>query len=115
MLSKLDAVAIGGLIVAGTIHTVFTPIFNPAWTLETVWFAGTGLALIFLGLLNIARRRSTDAMVRRLSGGANIVGLIYMGVVVGFIAAPHVLAIMVFLLVTSAASVAPMMTRQVQM
>jgi len=47
---RISAYIIVGL---GLIHTLATPIFYSGFTEDGLWFAGTGLGLVFLGLLNL--------------------------------------------------------------
>ena len=41
----------------GVIHTALTPLFYDRFSPDALWFAGTGLALVFLGLLNLVAER----------------------------------------------------------
>jgi hypothetical protein len=41
------------VLVLGIGHTLATPIFYSGFTEDALWFAATGLGLIFLGLLNL--------------------------------------------------------------
>jgi hypothetical protein len=65
------------LVALGTGHTLLTPIFYPTFSADALWFAGTGLSLLFLGLLNIVTERISDRNLRNLCMGANIVGTIF--------------------------------------
>jgi hypothetical protein len=41
------------ILVLGVGHTMAIPIFYLGFTEDALWFAGTGLGLVFLGLLNL--------------------------------------------------------------
>ncbi len=41
------------LCLLATIHSGLTPVLYEAWTPDAVWFLGTGLGLLLLGILNI--------------------------------------------------------------
>ena len=41
------------LVGLGLIHTLATPFFYSGFTEDALWFAATGLGLVFLGLLNL--------------------------------------------------------------
>jgi hypothetical protein len=41
------------ILVLGIGHTLATPVFYSGFTEDALWFAATGLGLIFLGLLNL--------------------------------------------------------------
>ena len=38
--------------ILGVAHVAFTPMFYHYCTIDAMWFAGTGLSLVFLGLAN---------------------------------------------------------------
>jgi hypothetical protein len=57
----LDRLATLVILVLGVGHTVFTPVFVPGLNQASIWFAGGGLALLFLGFLNTARLVTPDA------------------------------------------------------
>lgn len=57
------------LIGQGGVHTLVTVPFYGQLTPEAVWFAGTGLMMVFLGLLNLIARRTADPGARRLCHG----------------------------------------------
>ncbi|MFO7681938.1 MAG: hypothetical protein R6X34_17985 [Chloroflexota bacterium] len=57
-MKRLYALAIGITLFLGVAHTILTPLFYPAFTIDALWFAGTGLALVFNGLLNLAAYRA---------------------------------------------------------
>jgi hypothetical protein len=54
------------LIVIGVVHVVSTPFFFGPPSADAAWFAGSGLTLIFVGLLNliVTRDPRSDRMVR---------------------------------------------------
>jgi hypothetical protein len=79
MMRTLDAIATVVVVLLGVGHTAFTPVFAPGWTPAAAWFSGSGLALIFLGLLNAARlwgRGDLDRM-RALCLPANLLTLLW--------------------------------------
>lgn len=61
----------------GTIHTVLTPVFYPRLTPGAAWFAGTGLALVFLGLLNYASAKVFQKWLLNICAVADIVGVVF--------------------------------------
>lgn len=65
------------LILIGMTHTALTPVFATAFAPDAVWFAGAGIALVFLGLLNLAARCCAGSGVRSLTVAANVIGLAY--------------------------------------
>lgn len=69
------------LVALGTGHTLLTPIFYSRYSAEALWFAGTGLSLIFLGLLNIITERVSDRSLGKLCIGANLIGAVFISLV----------------------------------
>lgn len=65
------------LVALGAAHVLFTAVEHDALSPDAVWFAGAGLALVFLGLLNLAvaaaDHRPADAICRV----ANVLGAAY--------------------------------------
>lgn len=93
---KVSAWVLTGL---GILHTVLTPLFYSGLTEDTLWFAGTGLGLLFLGLFNLAML-SAQA-VHELCLAANILGCVFGILIVIVMPAPQaLLALLAFLGVT---------------
>jgi hypothetical protein len=63
------------LVVLGVVHTALTPTFYGRLSPGALWFAGAGLAMIFVGFLNIifARTAGHDRMPRILCYIANLI------------------------------------------
>lgn len=98
MFKRIDIIASYGLVAAGMIHTALTPVAKSAGGEEALWFAGTGIALGALGLLNIARHEAPNTRVRQLSAAANLASIPYMLVVTWMLPAPHVMLVLAMLL-----------------
>lgn len=75
----------------GVIHTALTPVFYNEFSEDALWFAGTGLALIFLSLLNIAAERVFERWILDICIAANLVGTIYS--ILTVIALPEIQAV----------------------
>ena len=65
------------LMVLGTAHTCFTLVFYPALNLAALWFAGAGLAFLFLGLLNLSENTPFRRWFAWAKLGANMLGMLY--------------------------------------
>ncbi|MEI7645158.1 MAG: hypothetical protein WCJ55_12855 [Chloroflexales bacterium] len=77
--TALDLALATTLAAGGVGHILFTPIYyRDKDAMNQVWFAGSGLALVFLGMLNIARVRG-DATARGFSKAANPAGALFLG------------------------------------
>lgn len=86
------------LIGLGILHTLLTPLFYPGFTIDALWFAGTGLGLLFVGLFNLAVLKSGAQAVLDLCLIANIIGVVYGILVVIILPEPQVfLALLGFL------------------
>lgn len=81
MNSRIDYGISAGLIGLGTLHTLLTPMFYPDFSPNAVWFAGSGLTLVFLGAINVARLHSRDTLLRRMCLAANLTGTLFCTVV----------------------------------
>ncbi|MEI8167745.1 MAG: hypothetical protein WCG26_15295 [Chloroflexales bacterium] len=78
-LTALDLVLAGALTLGGAGHVLLAPIaYRHESAQNQLWFAGSGLALMFLGMLNLARVRGDDAETRRLSKVANPAGAVFL-------------------------------------
>jgi hypothetical protein len=62
------------LVALGTVHALLATGYG-AFSPDAVWFAGTGLALVFLGLLNVAAVVAASRPVWTLCRVANVLGL----------------------------------------
>ena len=65
------------LIALGAVHTALTPVFYTRLTPNAMWFAGAGLAMIFVGFLNVILSSATwlDRLSRALVYVANLLTL----------------------------------------
>ena len=64
-----------GLIIAlGCAHLAFTAMEYDSFSLDSVWFLGSGFAIVFAGFLNVAviRKNGDDRIVRVLCLTANL-------------------------------------------
>jgi hypothetical protein len=66
------------LVALGTGHTLLTPVFYPGFSADALWFAGTGLSLLFLGVLNIVAERLPDRGLHNLCVVANLIGTTFL-------------------------------------
>lgn len=62
------------LLMLGVIHAALTPMFYKFLSPNGLWFFGTGLALVFLAMLNIAASRLLNSWLLKLALTANIIG-----------------------------------------
>ena len=92
-LVALDAACATALAGLGVGHTLLTPFFARRQPrLQQLWFAGAGLALVFLGLLNLARTWTDDRTVRQLCQAANPLGTLYLALLVRDLPEPQAYA-----------------------
>ena len=76
-------------ILLGVAHMGFTPVFYPKFGLSAMWFAGTGLALVFLGTTNLAIAQGTDGGGRWIGIVSNFIGLAFFTMIAITIKAPQ--------------------------
>lgn len=77
MLRTIHIVSSSLLAALGFVHTALTPVFYGRFTMGALWFAGSGLAMIFVGLLNLTLSRDVgrDRLVRIFCHAANLLTL----------------------------------------
>lgn len=69
----VHSIAYSALILIGIIHTVFTTFTFDAFSIEALWFAGSGLAILFAGLTNVLfRENCLSKLSYRVNQLANI-------------------------------------------
>ncbi len=95
VLRRSDTVATYAILAAGMVHTGLAPVFKPSGGEERLWFAGSGLALCFLGVLNLLRQSpNRSTATRRWCGLANIAGVVFLAMVARVLRKPHVYAVL---------------------
>ena len=98
------------LVALGGAHVLYTAVEHDALSPDAVWFAGAGLALVFLGMLNLAAlaadHRSADVVCR----GANVLGAVYGLLAVIAMPIPQAFLGLALMLVLAAAAFAPRRT-----
>lgn len=65
------------LLMLGLVHSAMTPVFYNTFSVDAVWYFGTGLALIFLSLLNIAASRLLVPWLLTMALLANVAGTLH--------------------------------------
>lgn len=89
------------LLALGLLHTLLTPLFYPRFSDDALWFAGTGLGLVFLALLNLAVLLTPTRTGLNLCLMANLTGLLYGVFIVVVLPEPQAyIALAAFLAVT---------------
>ena len=61
MLKRIDQALVLTVLLLGVAHTSLTPLFYRDFTVDALWFAGTGLAFVLLAILHLTRRSSESA------------------------------------------------------
>lgn len=74
MLKTVHKISSWLLVALGVVHTALTPMFYGRLSPGALWFAGSGLAMIFVGFLNIifSRNAGHDRVTRILCYIANL-------------------------------------------
>ena len=74
MTKKLHKIAAGLIIALGCLHIAFTFFDYDSFSLDAMWFAGAGLAIVLAGFVNVILIRDIgrDPVVRALCQIANI-------------------------------------------
>jgi hypothetical protein len=58
----------------GAVHVLYTAVEHDALSPDAVWFAGAGLALVFLRMLNLAALAADHPSARAVCRAANLLG-----------------------------------------
>ncbi len=86
----LDRLATALILILGVAHTALTPVFVRSLNPGALWFAGAGLALLFLGLFNAARLLTPEGTrLRQLCLGANVLALLWIILVIAVLPQPQ--------------------------
>jgi hypothetical protein len=93
MTRTIHSIASYLLIALGAVHTALTPVFYGRLTPNAMWFAGAGLAMIFVGFLNVllSRGAGRDTPSRVLVYVANLLTLAFGAVTVALDGEPQVI------------------------
>lgn len=90
---KLIHKIISGLIIGlGVLHCVFTALNYDRFTLNAMWFLGSGIAIVLAGFLNAAAIRvgGSDLVVRFLCLAANLIFVVLFAVALWLLSQPQV-------------------------
>lgn len=87
------------IFIIGVLHIVVTPITYQGYTIDDLWFASAGLALIFLAflnyiLMNIKQKQTKIFVVCHV---ANMLLTILVSLLLTFAFAPHIILLFVLL------------------
>jgi hypothetical protein len=109
MLKTVHKISAWLLVALGTVHTGLTPIFYGRFTLNALWFAGSGLAMLFLGFLNITLGRAAgrDRMVCVLCHIANLLCTIFGMMIVMLDMEPQVIFGMLLIVILTVTAFLP--------
>jgi asparagine N-glycosylation enzyme membrane subunit Stt3 len=93
------------LILLGVIHIAFTPVFVSTFSPAAVWFVAGGLALVFLGLLNLIAIQAAKRLTFSTCLIANLIGIVYGILIVIAVTEPHAFAALVLIILVTLGSV----------
>jgi hypothetical protein len=95
------------LLLLGVVHCALTPVFYKTFfAVDTLWFFGAGLSLVFLCMLNIATSRLLDNWLLSFTFIGNIIGLIYSVILLFVLKKPQALVGTLFHLIVFVANYA---------
>ena len=93
------------LILLGVIHIAFTPVFVSTFSPSAVWFAAGGLALVFLGILNLIAIQAAKRLTFSICLIANLIGIVYGILIVIAVTEPHAFAALVIIIIVTLGSI----------
>lgn len=76
-MNKTIKIAIYLLVLLGFIHSIFTFIFFDTLSSDALWFFGTGLMYIFMGLYNLAAIKVQFKSISYMAVLLNFIGTIF--------------------------------------
>ena len=90
------------LILLGVIHSGFTPFFYKTLSADSLWFFGTGLTYLFMGLYNLASIKVKIKSISRIAVILNFIGTIFTMAITYILKEPQsyfalILVIMIFI------------------
>lgn len=65
------------MILLGVIHSSFTPVFYKTFNVDALWFFGSGLSYIFMGLYNLASIKVNIRSITSMAIILNFIGTIF--------------------------------------
>jgi len=95
MRARVQRISAWALVLLGLCHTGATPVFFSALSPAAVWFVGGGLALVFLGIVNLLPVSTVRDTALRMA--ANLLGLAFGVVVVWVVPVPQALLALILL------------------
>ena len=92
------------LVLLGIVHIALSPVFFRRFGLDVLWFAGTGMGLVFLGNLNLLVLIAQRSGFYMMAITSNIMGLLLMVLILLMNPAPQAWVGVVLLLILTTAS-----------
>ncbi|MBS3807666.1 MAG: hypothetical protein KGY60_09200 [Bacteroidales bacterium] len=92
------------LVFLGIVHIALTPLFFKQFGLDVLWFAGTGLGLVFLGNLNLVVMLSRRSGFHMMAITSNMMALLLMILILSMNPSPQAwigFGLLVLLILTS--------------
>ncbi|MFO7828676.1 MAG: hypothetical protein R6V23_08655 [Bacteroidales bacterium] len=65
------------LVIMGAVHSSFTPFFYNSINIDALWFFGTGLSYIFMGLYNLASIKVKIKSIFNITIALNFIGTVF--------------------------------------
>jgi len=99
VLRKLLFMTTAVIFLMGVAHIALTAATYGAFTLDAMWFAGSGVALILLSLLiYVLIAGEMKKPLYFVGHFANLLGVTLVGLILSIVFAPHILALLILLL-----------------
>ena len=93
------------LVLLGIVHIALSPVFFRRFGLDVLWFAGTGMGLVFLGNLNLLVLIAKRSGFYMMAVTSNIMGLLLMVVILLMNPAPQAWVGVVLLVILTVSSI----------
>ena len=77
------------LILLGVVHSCFTVVFYNNFNADALWFFGTGLAYIFMGLYNLSALKVRNKSISHMAVVLNFIGTVFTIAITYILKEPH--------------------------
>lgn len=105
MLRRVYQISTYLAVALGVVHLCFTPFAYSSFTHNTLWFFGAGMAIVYAGLLNLARLAHPEAnALRVLCLIANVATTLMFAVALSVMPEPQVMVGLALFAVCAAAT-----------
>jgi len=98
MMEKLYKITSIILVILGAVHAAFTPFFYHTINADSLWYLGTGLSYIFMGLYNLASIKVKITSIFNIAIILNFIATIFTIAITYILRQPQLFVAMIFVI-----------------